>query len=1287
MLVAIQRALGIQQDNADIIHAKTTALEILRKLLARVQGEPSSAKAVLQVTYELFHAIKLEPVKTVAFELKLCAQIAGACTEHLSADARHQAFFLRALRMQDFYLRKDRQNRTLLIQYIATHAKYSGNHALVNLLVPAELSSEQRPSPKLTENQPTLTFEDMHLPERQLVSGFLSNSPGELSTRLDRLKERAHSSRKKQAFAELQTDTFDHIKELKEMNPLRGRYNTNDEIFAALFFALEVQFQYISYLRQHKDLFALSKAYNSSACLFRTLHEYASRANMADESKQQFLDMKEFMEKQASNVDNIFTCEHIGKSEVTSAEEKARAQAKKSEYADSQEQGLSALCANYQNMLGGGHVTFLAVPNFTVTLDTYQNLKDELEQIQLSYPNLSFTPLYQKAAFYLHHTMMRLMPQENPPSSYVQYADNAIPGDEINLSQIETMAPTEAARARLDLLNALELYYSTAIAHLDELRYGVMPGSTEDHFLLSARFVSETRLETYRYLLKPQVASNVLRSKSDCEAILEREEYVTPLIRVLAEQKLVHAKAQIAVSTEVQERTLTGMHEPPKTTEAPSGPTNQRSRTAQKKAKQRKKKQEQKVEESSVLTLWQGVQERYEQTSLSAPGWLARKEEVLKSLEAIPPDFEKTKELLDDWIEHAAKQGITDEILINKGLFDGWLNKAVLLRCTGNFTEAMDCVNNAWEHMAPEADDRYKRVRTSQMQRLLIEKGMLYSSQQKLSLAQIAFEEAEKKAQENESLCFYLILLDLQYLVCGPQETLVRNQDLVTRILDTSRTIFIDEYNQAYFYSVCEALTTCMAQVGSDKLKAANAEVAYGRDATALIEEGQKYFDQVTTIHKLLLNFCRKYTPARAVEFEMKLAATYRMLRTLLPKAQRQHLDLANQHLNNVFSLASRTNNQPMLKLLHQERVNLGDALNQKGRLLQKMLREYQQNRYSILRDDCFGTMLNRPLTLRDTASHQEELYTATRKHTILEEVKNIFLVLNKFKPKVATASEAALKREKKREQAFKERLYMISSEELMNIGRQVGCLTSLSQAGLGSTPIVTAVVPQALVDLYAANAHYLAKMEHMQSRKDVEIDLGLGAREAHLEQAIGIQEQVVLQHKACIEAFSPNFNLPTGEAFLAQDIAHICLDMPDTELESIKMMSFVPASLKEALDEKQYWVALHHLFTGLETLTLSARQEAYYHLLIAKIIHWTLGEMSQNLCSKITEPDERTYFEELFATLKLWCVAEYRKARPAVEVVDTVEQEDNPTDQAISAVKALDLSELSSNHLQITPV
>ncbi len=1258
MLPAILSALAIQGDKRVAIDTHTPIQDILSLLHTRVETDNTAFNAVLGVTFQIFNAIKAKPFESVAAELKRCASIAGVCATHIQKKHAYQALFIHALDIQEFYLDRNKRDREALVQYVATRDSYAA--------IEPDIFASGIPDKflDLFDNPDTaavltmvsqgkasrLKLSDIEAPRQNVEQSNMINDSGSLRVRLEQLQIQSHSSHKRKTFVELEKDTLDHVYALKRLYPLASNtsYSVEDPLIQDLQLALEIQAAHISYLKTQKNTFKLSKALQKAAFLFRTLDAYYQRSDASEALRNNFRESVHFIQGQSVNIKSITTCGHVETSEQTSPTEKARAKEKRKERVFDKEVGLTQICSMYQTIIGADEAVHSAVPPYAVTVDAQQMLSNEFSMIQASVPTFSFYPLFTKVSAYLSHVLMNLAPQADAPLDYLHYADDnnpdadsCFPDEVMDISQ-SVLANIDNAEALSQLLQALELYYATKIACLEEERFAPVKFRSDD-LVLQLRFISEVRLGFYRYLLTPLATQNLSQIKQDCDHVLNQKEGATPLIHALAEQRLA------PVNNAIQAQLLVEMNAASTANEiAEATPKQPLTKSAKKRLKARRKAEKKVAEaQSSALTIWEGVQQNYEHTTLSAPGWMACREEVIASLEA--KDFANAADLLDEWIDSVKDKDIASSLLIDKGMFDGYLHKAILLRCLNRHNEAMFQLGLAWQHLAPE--ETQQKTRNYQKQKMMLEKGLIYMGLKSDGLASVAFSEANRAAEANDTLCFYIIYQELMSLKDSPREALSQHQEAIKRLIDISRPVFVDEYSRPYFYQYCNQLASITLQEGAELLKQANAAKALGQSDLKLEIEGKIYVNQSIQLQTLLLEYSKEYSPNRVIEFEMKLAINYRTLRAIMP--QRNHLKLAHQHLDNALKIARRNNQQDFIALVYKERSLLGRALTFRKATTEQAIEAQSQQKYLALCEAHYNTYLKHPVQeIGDVSTNQIAMIEAIKRHTMLAQVKNMLRVFNRFTPAHMPLSP----RERGLREKIEQRVVNITLKEVAETAKYLGLLTGIFQTELEEAP-KEASTPNALVQLYVVESHYLANVMRMLYDQKIEGEMKLNTPKEELRLAFSIQATKVETLASRIRAYERPDSIIDEDIvpqFLAAHAADINLDISASDLEAFGKMDTMPDAFKAAvqrIDKKQFWVALFDLFTCAKDIkdkksTVTARQEAIVHFLTAKIIHWFLELMASELFSKMEGTEEQDYFEKIFKALKIQCCAEFKKAR-----------------------------------------
>ncbi len=1329
MLSIIQRALGKKESASFIVESTTTVRAILDKLLERANSEPKAARDVLRATYQLFHAIKTESYRTVAYEFWQCAKIAGACAKHMKHETRYQVSFSHALGMQNFYLRKNRRDRTILSEFLDTKRKCDNSNQL-NLLDESSALLEQDEE-VLPSNPETLKFINIDQPARRLVSGFLSHSAEELGVRLAELKERPHSGKKREDFFDLQTDILDHVYELRAMNPLPGTYRLGDDIFQALHFALDVEASHIFYLKSIRDNLGLSSAFKNAAFLFGQLCEYSAGSNMQEETKVYFQNMKALMERQASNVMSLLACEHVQKSKATTTSEKGRAEEVQRSYADEQERGLFMVSAHYHAIVGGP--VFCAPEPEVATfppgaVKSFEEIHQAFLGTQMAYPSQSFSSVYQDITTHLRSVMERLMPQTETPGEiflednsgeldlsflpYVRLADNHFEGEVADISHTNWMVPA-GAEGRLELLKALELYYDIKRCRLNEKLCAIQGSGQDEADLYTQLDKLELRLAMYRYLLKPVAGTDLLQIKQNCKVILGNEAVITPLIEALASQRLTLVNQELQASPEVQAQVLEQMNESSEIAPPKGLPKSAKQRKKEKQKEKKRKALEQEVaNDRSFAELLSEVRKKSEQTGLSEPEWKMRKAEVAEAIKGKNPNYAEAHTLLDDWIQAQKAKAECDEdvFLCHKGLFDAYLYKATIFLALKDYKEAMLYIGKAWTCVAPETPE-YARMHTYQKQKLLFEKGRIYEAWGMPDLKTIAFQEAKVMAEANKTVCFGLVLLDLK-AIKNPAAKLKYSQTLIERMRDTSDTIFVDEYSHDEFFKVCKEVSSAMEQVAEEALKEANAQAKSGKKTSYWLKHGEDQFNASIEINQRLLEFSKQHAPTRVFDVTLQLAATYRKLRKFLPSAKREHLTTANQYLEHAKTVANRSLgilSQVRNALVQREKGELDAALNEKQLMIKQALFNQSARRHHLQRMQCLAETkrLCSSVELKAPQIHLEAMLQAIARHNTIEEIRNVLLVLNKIKLLLDGSSLDITQPM----EALEETISYLGLKEVAQLGIELGYLTVLWEVELRNMPdlakapkkTMTGAPPDTLVWFYVAQLQHLANLKQIMERTRSAKAVGVQVFEENLEGSHAEKLDELAKLQAMLDAYqetNSNVPIPTVVDCLVKQMAHIELGMTPKALKMLeKKAPSMPKAFKSALTQlqfKHFWLSLSYLLVDLKQsenaervqksqraifssdLILTPEQKCYYHFLTAHILHWVVREMSQTLSCKI-QGSEREYFESLFDTLKTRCKTAFGKARSD----GFLEPLEADIEQSLQALKALEL--LSDSRLVVS--
>ena len=1288
MLSAILSAL----DTQDIIDSNTSIQALLERLCERVETNPASFKLVLEATHQIFHAIKGKSFKQVSLELNVCARIAGLCAAQITSKDTYHALFEHAINIQDFYLKKDKNDRFLLEQYVATCDHYSEMPSVgASATAPEhlfDLLDASRTALKAIENTPQkmpsaeernkvpLRLSDINTaPDSALKSASTTYTLYALRARYAHLE---HASNKSAAFMALLNDMYDRVYELKREYPLnaRTRYDLNDEIIQELQMALEIQAAYITYLKTQRNSEVSQKTLQKTAFLFRTMNNYYQRSNASSALKADFAETANFMQKQSNNVKGIAVCEHLERSLKTSGDEKARAKEKKAEHLEKKEEGLSQICATYQALIGNADVAYSVIDCFTVTPDTHQLLTNEFSRIQASFPALSFIDFFPNVYAYVNHFLVYLAPQAGDGQDYLYYADDNNPDPEsyfpdevMDLSQSGLIGHDNTQA--LQLLQALELYYTTKIACLDEEYFSPTKHRSEA-FISRLRFACEARLAAYRYLLMPLSTNDPLQIKQDCENILNNQAVVLPLIHALAQQRLMPANAAIQAQNDAAHAQLL-LDMGGSKSELPgkklSKKARQRKNQRERAAKEKLKQAEEESKHLSELSFLESTQQVYDEIPLSAPGWHACKEAVLllltKKNQAGETEAERVEKyvkallLIDDWIEGIEPQTedtpLEEALLRDKGLYDGFLHKAIILKCQKNYDEAMRYLGKAWQHLAPE--ETHQRVRDYQIQKMMLEKGMIYSLRGDVNLATIAFIEAEQMADKNDTFCFYLLYQQLELskefsTFNARKEALAPYQKILARLLDKARPIFVDEYNQGFFYEFCDTIAPRLVQIGSTVLKQAKGAKALNQPFSALEQEGKHYINQCVEIYSLLLHRSKKHVPHRMAEFELNLVATYRVLRTLSPtfgrkyltQAEKDNLAKARKSLDNANQLATLAQQTMLLDRIKVERALLkrDHTTAIREAVTERAIQLEPQQKLLEMRETVFAEYMNRPVPIiGDMESQQAAMLKAIQSHTSFEEVANIFRVLA-FWGRSPMATQGKVQ--------FQDKMEMVGLKELAEIGLHLGALTMFCQGELTRTK-ASGRVTNALMQQYTAEIHYLANMMRMMYAQKSANEMGLPSTPHSLFLDFSMQTTKVKQLESIIVKETGRDVEPTLPDCLTANSAHIHLNMSDTELKGFEAMASMPEAFKAALHRiqlKQFWIALHDLLacTKDETLDLTPGQKSVIYFLMGQIMHWTLEQLSFDLFAKMSTAEEKNYFGLVFDHLKVQCDAAFKNAK-----------------------------------------
>ncbi|MDF1646196.1 MAG: hypothetical protein P1U61_04325 [Legionellaceae bacterium] len=1292
----------------------------LQALSYRVEIDATAFKVVLEETYQIFNTLKKESFEVAAEAFHLCASIAGLCALHITKKGPYHALFEHALSMQDYYLAHNKQDRIILEEHLITRDQYASMvpgvyqmdvfQPLSNLL---ELSANSGVTTPLNTrgtqvNMPVLPKVDevALMPLKPTVqamstmSAVPSWSADSFRERLERIEMQTHSNGKSKAFKQLKNDLYQYIQDIKKEHPITttSRYAMDTPIIQDLELALEIQAAYIHYLKVHQKSkhFILSGALKEAASLWRTLNAYYQHTDASEALKEVVRNNAHFMQFQSMNVKSIVACGHVVTSEKTSADEKKNAKEQQKARVAVKQSGIQDICSAYQGIVEEAAADFV-VDNSAVIPDTYQILSLEFSRLKASMEGASFYPLFQQVSGYVNGLTKMLLPQAPYILDYLSYIDDNHSSDVFDLSTSAFMR-AQSTIPNAQLLQAFALFYAIKIAHLDEILSKVDGNSDDAQLALYARFMSATRLSTYEYLLAPLMTNDLYQVKQDCESILREQERATPLINALASERLFF------VEQEIQAQCLQTYASPEMSTEPQASPPKKLSSSAIKRAKKRAKKlaaEKQAAASSNELSIsarWEEVESAYEQTTLSAPGWMALRAEVIELLQKSA--HQEALDVLNDWIDEALSIDTMGSLLKEKGLFDGYLHKAIILRNLNKLDEAIQCLGEAWKRLATE---EHAKTRYYQIQKVMLEKGLAYHAQGQTELASIAFIEANKMAEANNTFCFYLLNQDLAMMSADDYKEAIKSRpELITWLNMPPNRLFVDEYSQPYFHDFYGKLAKFSFLAGAELLNQSNAYKALGRRAAQLEQNGMVYMNQCLDIHRALLGYCQIHNPGRVLPLQLMLASTYRNLRMLTRKKTYQVE--ANKALDAAMQLAVRADDKAAQQVITGERLKLGEALKVNVAATERAI---QQEAYQGSLKVC---------DIQQNAYQKEVLQNAMRvtnpeplmllsiqKYAALTELKNIYRVLDRLIPS---------NQPRGRKEALKNNIANVALKELGNVGMYLGVVTMQCVIACTQMSDEKEASARVLIRLYDTELHYLVQLKRILNGQESEERYRFnpvteGVREKLVEQtdkvkALEVKIRAYLQLDKTTEQLKmPLSELTSAKAEAACSLQHLIEVQPIaiSELENFARNQDMPAAFTTAIEQIKtghIWVALYELltcaneqaehlqtikqiYTGAkgkdknkdEMLSRYTRQKATVHAVTAKIMHWTLEKICSDLVGRIEGAEESAHLKVVFDGLKQQCAGQFRKASEGVSFIEV-----EGIKAHIKAVKALTLPE-----------
>ncbi|MDF1678767.1 MAG: hypothetical protein P1U32_08755 [Legionellaceae bacterium] len=1261
-----------------------------------LQKDPTAFQRTLERTYQIFCMIK---ENRATHELRLCAEIASLCAQHITKDSPYHALFTHAMSMQSFYVAHNKHDREVLVQYVNTHDQYLATmsdgtaafEGLSELLDKVEELSDEKAVDEAVVHDTEIDIDALNsavapLAANKVASTDVMTNIQSIRQRFENAQDMPHNSKRKRAFKRISDEMLSHAYAVKACYPLASqiRYYMDGTVIQDLQFALQLQAAYIFELRNNEeDTFEQSKALQNAAFLFRTFNAYYQRSDASPELKASLRAHVEFMQKQSSNIRSVLVCGQVMASEVSSPDEKARIAAQEKKHLALKEQGLDQICSTYNALMGPAPIVDTSATQFNITLDTitpatYGMLEQEFYKIQASIPAFSFVNLLDAVSDYLAYTLMQTIRIPNAaPSEYLKYVDEYCPGESVDVSQTTLVMPEHAPDANI-LLNALELYYKVKMASLDEARFALSQASVNDQFVVHERFIRGPRLLMYRDLLAPMQQQNLPVVKQNCEYILSDPHSVTtPLINALATHRLRMVNSRIREQL-LQEMNVTAPL-PSDVDVSLRSPQKPLSTTAKKRLQKKKKREaailREQVEARKVQSLEEAIssqiEKEYADTTLSAPDWMALKTKVIDLVKK--EQFMLANDLLDRWIRQAEMKEVRD-VLTHKGVYDGYLHKVMILRRLGDYEGARQCLVKAWDYVAPEAT--HPKIYHYQLQHISIERAKIRAILGDDAIAEIALDDADKHAKANDTFCFYnlwqslstwlgkmeLLPYESRGLVAFHGRVLSHHQSEIDRLLSDLTDLFVDEYSLVEFYLFYEKLAHLSLNIAIDHFKTARAREALGEEHKAIEKTATHYADQVINILSVLLEYSMRYAPDKVMGFEVRLAVTYRELRTVMPSPPNQHYKDAKTHLNNALALVKRRGNTESsndLRRIHEERESLKAAILLRNSVVAKTVSVMQERQqYQALQEKSFFRTLSRiPLPAPSFELQQEEMLQAMKTVITLCQFRAITQVIRKFIPNTSPFKEAI----DAGYQQFDGKVVSHTLDALGEIGKSIGFI----MAFCGNFPSLTTrqegAPPDNLIRLYIAQSHYLAHMMRMANDKKEAQKANIIAFPEELLLSFTDQMDVVGDLGRSIDQYQQeNSNIPEyvieqckqNKSKISDEMINYCLlehtkalptIISNEELTRLKAIKSMPLELEATLylfDKKQYWMAFMQLFWCLQeradVLTPSQTQEV--HLLIAKIMHWNLTVMCSLIAEHIETPDEKAYFKALFSQLKLSC-------------------------------------------------
>lgn len=1227
----------------------TTHEDYLRQLEKTLEQGLESYREIFAKVHNKYLQLKKIPFEEVRFELRLCTQLAWAC-------AFNKAETAQTLNMQQYYLEHFPNDREVIEQKL----KLCGQTEILEATAEG-LSLELVPVCNEKETQANLP------PKEKVTSAVIRQDRDGINyldnftklqhtfQRLSLLTDQDKPKSKMKQFDAFADDLIRLVYQIKKAYPLKSCQHidiNSHPVFQALNFAVEAQALYISFLKKYnQNMLKLSDTLQQRAFFLSTLAAYYEKSNAPEELLDSVQQRAEAAEFQFVNIKGFSACDNVIAADVTSPIEKLRAEQAQATIAHTQEVGLKEVDLSFKAAFG-----FESLPKSQWPSQN-RLLKDELDDINASYPQAPFAPYLQKVAMYVSHILAVMAPQQDTTRPYIQFVDgdnNLHLYEPFDVSNISRTAEDNASDATLPdketLLTALTLYFQARIGELNQrITWGFIYNSYNLSCIQQEITFCQLRLNTYQFLLGERAPLTVSQTQASLKQI-QCEPHVSPLIHALAstEQAAIIQEAQAQLSS-----TILSAEAPTEVSKKyPKRKKSSKKSPAKPATKVIEPQQTPPSSMSKKLDLMEAVNsELYDEALILAAEWvqLLKQEE---NEEKERSQGEKTEQLL----------------LIEENLNDAYMHRAIIQRnlaiIHNNQTYsdgASQSLDLAWQYLAPDTAEK-QELRNHQIQQIKQHQWLIYSQLGYIDLANDAREVAQTHAIKNDSFCFVIQSLTLSSIpmfdsVVYLQAILEEYRGLIDRMLDNDKPpVFVNSYDIPHFHFALKKLSTFLFLAGTQTIKS-----GIGQGKHDVVEEGIALINKSLDLDYKLLNHSTMHAPEHRFVLELKLGTSFRTLQAILPPddKRKKYLNkpyrlLAKEHYDEAHKIANRLNDAEKKALVKKEIAKLPSATKLSYQAIESSMGDTAQQNYFV---ECLNKrQIEEPLyVVEDIAAETELMMQKIEEHSKLEQVRNIIRVLEFFHGDDFIDSRIETNRENIT--TYRRELDALRIQLLYSIDNHHALIAHTHEVHQSEQGEANGTAPSdALVAHFNSEIQYFAKVLRIYKEQQAEEQLRLNPMNRGMKDKYQAQGDKVNELFLRLENFK-NTNthvqkLTEQECIEAQN-SRVVIDLMPAELENLKQSRVLPGTFKNGityLQDKTFWVALYQFYSGVKHsnkgLTQDRTQNAKIHYFMAKIMNWALSEMTESLYPQLQSREAQLYLHTAFTKMKGLCESEYRVAQ-----------------------------------------